>query len=331
MLEYLSILNAVSHLPLRAGADPAKVAERQREKEVVKRRLAALTAENDKVRDFLNQTVALFNGKLGEASSFDLLDKLLDAQAYRLSSWRVASDEINYRRFFDINELAALSMERPEVFDATHKLIFRFLREGKIDGLRIDHPDGLYDPKQYLHRLQQRYALLLAHNAYDSRPELQTAPWEEVREKLRGKLEKVDRESPLWRPLYVVVEKILGPEEPLPSDWPVYGTSGYEFISAVNNLFVDCENAQQFAGLYYDWGEVDPIFAVTVHQKKTLTLQVALSSELQMLAFQLDRLGAEEPLVARLYVSQPAPRPARHCGVFPRLPILYFGRRRLGS
>jgi (1->4)-alpha-D-glucan 1-alpha-D-glucosylmutase len=291
MLEYLSILNAVSHLPGRTEIDPAKIAERQREKEVVKRRLATLTADNDKVREFIDQTVAHFNGKQGETSSFNLLDQLLDAQAYRLSFWRVASDEINYRRFFDINELAALSMERPEVFDATHELIFRFLREGKIDGLRIDHPDGLYDPKQYLQRLQRRYALELAHNAYDSRSDLHTLPWEEVREDLSEQLEKVGPDSPLWRPLYVVVEKILGPGEPLPSDWPVYGTSGYEFVNAVNDLFVDPENAQKFSRLYYDWGEVDPIFAVTVHQKKTLTLQVALSSELQMLAFQLDRLA----------------------------------------
>jgi (1->4)-alpha-D-glucan 1-alpha-D-glucosylmutase len=291
VLEYLSILNAVGHMPGRTDADSAKVAERQREKEVVKRRLAALTAENDRVRKSIEQTVALFNGKQGEPASFDLLDKLLDAQAYRLSYWRVASDEINYRRFFDINELAALSMERPEVFAATHDLIFRFLREGKIDGLRIDHPDGLYDPKQYLQRLQRRYSLELAHNAYDSRPDLQTTPWEEVREELGEQLEKIGPDSPLWRPLYVVVEKILGSGEPLPPDWPVYGTSGYEFVNAVNDLFVDPENAKAFTRLYYDWGEVDPIFAVTVHQKKTLTLQVALSSELQMLAFQLDRLA----------------------------------------
>ncbi len=291
MLEYLSILNAVNHLPGRSDVDPAKVVERQREKEVVKRRLAALTSENEKAREFIDQTLALFNGKQGEASSFDLLDKLLDAQAYRLSFWRVASDEINYRRFFDINELAALSMERPEVFDATHRLIFRFLREGKIDGLRIDHPDGLYDPKQYLQRLQCRYALELAHNEYDSRSELQAKPWEEVREKLLEELEKVGPESPLWRPLYVVVEKILGTVEPLPTDWPVYGTSGYEFVNAVNGLFVNSENAQKFTRLYYDWGEVDPIFGVTVQQKKTLTLQVVLSSELQMLAFRLDRLA----------------------------------------
>ena len=176
-----------------------------------------------------------------------MLDQLLDAQAYRLSFWRVASDEINYRRFFDINELAALSMERPEVFDATHELIFRFLREGKIDGLRIDHPDGLYDPKQYLQRLQRRYALELAHNAYDSRSDLHTpSVGRSAREKLREQLEKVGSDSPLWRPLYVVVEKILGTGEPLPTDWPVYGTSGYEFVNAVNDLFVDPENAQKF-------------------------------------------------------------------------------------
>ena len=112
-----------------------------------------------------------------------------------------------------------------------------------------------------------------------------------MREKLHEQLEKVGPDSPLWRPLYVVVEKILGPGEPLPADWPVHGTSGYEFLNAVNDLFVDPENAKPFTRLYRDWGEVDPIFAVTVYQKKTLTLQVALSSELQMLAFQLDRLA----------------------------------------
>jgi len=193
VLEYLSILNAVGHLPGRTETDPAKVAVRQREKEVIKRRLAALTAENDKVREFIEGNVALLNGKPGDPASLNPLDKLLDAQAYRLSFWRVASDEINYRRFFDINELAALSMERPEVFEATHQLVFRLLREGKIDGLRIDHPDGLFDPKQYLERLQRRYVLELAKTTYDARPELQAQPWEEVRERLAGELEKVGR------------------------------------------------------------------------------------------------------------------------------------------
>src|SRR5439155_2127355 len=97
--------------------------------------------------------------------SFDAMDELLNRQCYRLSFWRVASDEINYRRFFDVNDLAALSMERPEVFDATHELVLRLLAEGKLDGLRIDHPDGLYDPQGYFRRLQRAYLLALARRA----------------------------------------------------------------------------------------------------------------------------------------------------------------------
>ncbi len=169
LLDYLSILSAVGHLPGRTETAPERIAERQREKDVIKRRLAALVAENAPVLAFIQENVALFNGKAGEPASFDLLDKLLDAQAYRLSFWRVASDEINYRRFFDVNELAALSMERPEVFEATHELIFRLIGEGKIDGLRIDHPDGLFDPLQYLERLQRgAYVLERAKQDYES-------------------------------------------------------------------------------------------------------------------------------------------------------------------
>src|SRR6202040_3324530 len=107
-------------------------------------------------------------GKEADRHSFDLLDDLLNRQAYRLAFWRVASDEINYRRFFDINELAALSMEKPEVFAATHVLILRLLREGKVTGLRIDHPDGLYDPRQYLTRLQEHYVLDQARLLFES-------------------------------------------------------------------------------------------------------------------------------------------------------------------
>ncbi|HVS35227.1 MAG TPA: malto-oligosyltrehalose synthase, partial [Gemmataceae bacterium] len=292
LTEYLSILSAVSHLPGRTETAPERIAERQREKEVIKRRLSALAGESEKVLSFLVQNVAQFNGQPGQPASFDLLEKLLDAQAYRLSFWRVASDEINYRRFFDINELAALSMERPEVFEATHELIFRLLGDGKINGLRIDHPDGLFDPRQYLERLQGHYVLQLAKKAYDALPQEEGQPsWDDMAARVGASLGKIGPESPLWRPLYVVVEKILGPSEPLAEDWPVHGTSGYEFLNAINDLFVDPANGKAFTGLYLDWGEVDPIFAVTARQKKTLTLQVALSSELQMLAYQLDRLA----------------------------------------
>src|SRR5919201_1687067 len=170
LAEYDSILTAIRNLPLRGETDPARVAESQREKEVIKRRLAALTEANPSVRAFLEDTVALFNGTPGQPESFDLLDTLLQAQVYRLCHWRVASAEINYRRFFDINELAALSMEKLEVFVATHGLILRLLSEGQVHGVRIDHPDGLYDPQQYLQRLQQHYVLGVAQRLRDTEP-----------------------------------------------------------------------------------------------------------------------------------------------------------------
>src|SRR5438132_12515553 len=168
LIEYQSILTAISHLPRRSENDPARVAERQRESEVIKRRLAKLTEENATLREAVERTVTLCNGQPGDPHSFDLLDGLLDAQSYRLAFWRVAADEINYRRFFDINELAALSMERPEVFTATHELIFRLLRDHGVTGLRVDHPDGLYDPQEYLQRVQQHYVLTLSQRIFET-------------------------------------------------------------------------------------------------------------------------------------------------------------------
>ncbi|MDQ3439365.1 MAG: alpha-amylase family glycosyl hydrolase, partial [Planctomycetota bacterium] len=140
----------------------------------------------------------------------DLLDDLLRRQHYRLAYWRVASDEINYRRFFDINDLAAMAMERRDVFDAVHRFTFDLLRDGKVAGLRIDHPDGMFDPKQYFDRLQGKYA----------------------RELLK------DESRAAERPLYVVAEKILAIGEPLPESWACHGTSGYDFLIMANGLFV---------------------------------------------------------------------------------------------
>ena len=102
-----------------------------------------------------------FNGTPDDPHSFDRLDKLLDAQVYRLSHWKAAADEINYRRFFDVNELAAVCMEEPGVFEESHRLVFDLLARGDVDGLRIDHIDGLYDPPEYLRRLQRDYLVAL--------------------------------------------------------------------------------------------------------------------------------------------------------------------------
>jgi (1->4)-alpha-D-glucan 1-alpha-D-glucosylmutase len=291
-VEYQSIRTAITHLPGCGERDPVKMAERQREKEVVKRRLATLTESSPAVQQFLTQNVAVFNGEADDPRSFDLLDELLNNQAYRLSWWRVAGDEINYRRFFDVNELAALSMERPEVFQATHELVFRLLRDRKITGLRIDHPDGLYDPKQYLDRLQRHYLIErvraraqanAAGNGLDE-AELQAAARETLQEYAASG-------SPLARPLYVVVEKILGKDEQIPEEWPVHGTTGYEYLNLLNGVFVDAENVLPFTHIYQRWTLSREPFRDIVYKKKFLILQVSLSGELHMLGHQLDRLS----------------------------------------
>ena len=153
--ELRSILTALEHLPGRTETDPARLAERLREKEIVKRRLATLTKESVDVREHVEDTVRAMNGTPGDPASFDALDRLLSAQTYRLADWRVAGDEVNYRRFFDVSHLAAIRMEERSVFDAAHELVFRLVGEGKVTALRVDHPDGLYAPGEYFRRLQE--------------------------------------------------------------------------------------------------------------------------------------------------------------------------------
>src|SRR4030081_3490706 len=153
--ELASILTALRHLPPRRMLDAAAIEERNREKEIVKRRINALHAGSAPFRTALGDVLDLINGRPDDPASFDRLDVLLDAQSYRLAFWRVASEEINYRRFFDITELAAVRMEEPAVFQETHRLLMRLIGEGKIQGLRIDHPDGLKDPAAYFRQLQE--------------------------------------------------------------------------------------------------------------------------------------------------------------------------------
>jgi (1->4)-alpha-D-glucan 1-alpha-D-glucosylmutase len=301
LLEYQSILTALRNLPDRMEISPGRIAERQREKEIIKRRLIALTTENRTVREFVERNVARFNGKEGVPHSFDLLDKLLDEQCYRLAYWRVAADEINYRRFFDINDLAALSMERDDVFEAAHALIFRLLAAGDIGGLRIDHPDGLYDPEQYFRRLQEHFLLACARSVFDTDVEFQAMDWRELEGPLRQRIAANMRGGTAGRPcpntnldgwpLYVVAEKILGSGEPLSDTWAVYGTSGYDFVNQINGLFVDAAATDSFRRLYQDWIQDGTRFNEIVYQKKLLILQMSLASELYMLAYQLDRLA----------------------------------------
>lgn len=296
-LEYHSILTAISHLPHRHEVSPNRRDERSREKEVIKRRLQRLCTECPQIRDFIDSNVALINGQPGEPRSFDLLDQLLREQAYRLSSWRVAADEINYRRFFDVNELAALCMERPQVFEDTHRLVLQLLDAGHVDGMRIDHADGLYDPTAYLWQLQERRFLQLCRSEFEQGTEatgVQSANWPEIEIQLRQRFNELragPHPSPLLRSLYLVVEKILERTEELPDNWPVHGTTGYEFLNCVNGLFVDKNKIHDLDAVYARFVDRKLDFEEMVYEAKRLILKVSMSSELHVLGHQLDRIS----------------------------------------
>jgi (1->4)-alpha-D-glucan 1-alpha-D-glucosylmutase len=187
-LEFQSILTAIRNLPPHATTDAEKKQEREREKEVIKRRLQKLCEDSPEAAAFIQENVALLNGVQGEPRSFDLLEQLLLEQPYRLAYWRVASDEINYRRFFDVNELAAVCMEQPDVFSKSHALVLRLIEEGKLQGLRIDHADGLYDPAAYLRQLQFERLVQLCHREYlalEANEADAAVSWEELEGELR--------------------------------------------------------------------------------------------------------------------------------------------------
>jgi (1->4)-alpha-D-glucan 1-alpha-D-glucosylmutase len=296
--EYQSILFSIGHLPSRNEISSEKVNEGRREKDVIRRRLAELCRNAPILRDFIAENVCIFNGKRGDASSFDLLDLLLLDQAYRLAYWRVAADEINFRRFFDINELAAICMERPEVFQATHGMILKLIAAGQIDGLRIDHPDGLYDPVAYLRRLQESRFLQLcrevAGTGRDPEGDNDRAAWQTLEAELRDRFQALahnDPRSPLVKPLYLVVEKILEPGERLPDEWPVNGTTGYDFLNSLNGLFVDRAQARSFDRIYSRFIQQHLDFQQLVYACKKLVMQASMSSEVSVLGHQLDRIS----------------------------------------
>jgi (1->4)-alpha-D-glucan 1-alpha-D-glucosylmutase len=293
--EYQSVITALTNLPSRTETAPDRVRERMREKEVIRRRLARLVDSCEAIRASIEETVRVFNGKRGDPRSFDLLDRLLDDQAYRLAYWRVAAEEINYRRFFDINELAAIRMENPAVFRETHRLILRLLEEGKVTGLRLDHPDGLFDPPRYFLALQrERFAQmvrarLVPGTAARAWPDRETAVAQEVEQFTTTC--QVDPAWPGCRPLYLLAEKILAKGERLPTQWAIHGTTGYEFLGLVNGLFVDSANEKAMTAAYTAFTGQRTAFADLVYESKHLILRVSMSSELNVLGHALDRLS----------------------------------------
>ncbi len=285
--ELRSILTALAHLPGRTAADAARIDERLREKEVVKRRLAALLKESEHIRDFVDDNVRLFNGVPGEPASFDHLDALLAEQTYRLADWRVAGDEVNYRRFFDVNDLAAIRMERPEVFAASHELVLRLVGEGKVAGLRVDHPDGLYAPGEYFLRLQEGAIVATARRLH---PDLDHETALAIAAEYRAAAQ-VNAGDDRGRPLWIAAEKILMPDEPLPEWWTVAGTTGYDYLGSVNGLFVDRGTSRQMTATYSRFaGRVEPMADVSYAAKRLMML-VSMASEIGQLGLHLDRIS----------------------------------------
>jgi (1->4)-alpha-D-glucan 1-alpha-D-glucosylmutase len=289
LLELESIITALTHLPPRTETDPARVRERRRERDVIRRRLSALVKESNEARAAVHEAVIRINGEKGRPESFDQLEELLNEQAYRLSFWRVASDEINYRRFFDINELAAVRVEDRAVFNAVHEVAFRLVRQGLVTGLRVDHVDGLLDPFKYLTDLQRE----ASRSARRTRSKEAHAGVAEGSANVVGDVARVEaRESEEHRlPFYVVVEKILGHDELLRREWPVQGTTGYDFMNLLNGVFVETRNAQAFREVYGEFTGARVKFSELIYESKRLILKAAMSSELHVLARRLARIA----------------------------------------
>jgi (1->4)-alpha-D-glucan 1-alpha-D-glucosylmutase len=189
-----------------------------------------------------------------DAAAADRLDALLQRQHYRLAYWRVSADEINYRRFFDINDLAGLRVEDAEVLAQTHRFVFELISSGRVQGLRIDHVDGLFNPGGYCTLLQ-------------------------------------DRAAALGHPQYLVVEKILARFETLRGDWRIAGTTGYDFMNQVAGLFVDAKAELAFDRIYRRFAGISVNFDQFAYRAKKDIMHSTLASELEVLATMLDRIA----------------------------------------
>ena len=262
VLEFQSLVTAFGHLPARQETSSDRIAERNRDKEIHKRRLAEVCARSPEIAACILRAVDVINGNSADPASFEKLHELIKAQTFRLANWRVASDDINYRRFFDTNDLAGICMENENVFQSTHRLILELVAKGKVDGLRLDHPDGLYDPAQYFERLKHGIAAAVKNS------------------------EATGNGSH-----YVVIEKILIGPERLPAEWPVCGTTGYDFANLVNGLFVDAEAAARVDGIYRRFVDDETDFDSLAYDCRKLIVRVALASELNVLANQIARIA----------------------------------------
>lgn len=230
-------LNAVRKLVLAAEEPPSP----DRDGLILEQKesLQRLVDGHPALRRFIERRLESFDPKKGGPEAVASLKRLLSDQLFRLRYWRTATKEINYRRFFDINELICLRQELPAVFDRTHRLLDRLVARGQVDGVRIDHIDGMRDPGGYLRRLRQTCG-----------------------------------------DVYIAVEKILGPEEPLPRSWPVEGATGYEFADKATRLFCPRDRQQKISAVYHDFSGRKEPFAEICRSAKRQMLQEAFAGDL---------------------------------------------------
>jgi len=225
--------------------------ERKDQAQFIKELLWELYTSNEEVHQFIQKNLALFNGEIEEGDRYELLDSLLSDQFFRLAFWKVGAEELNYRRFFTVNELICLRIEDLKVFQKTHSLISQLIKNDQIQGLRIDHLDGLYNPKQYLRRLRT----------------------------------KCGDET------YIVIEKILEIDEELPDDWPIQGTSGYDFLNQLNGLFCCRANEKAFDNIYGRLVEQRPDYRAWKIDNKRLIADTNLVGDVDNLAHMLKRIA----------------------------------------
>jgi (1->4)-alpha-D-glucan 1-alpha-D-glucosylmutase len=235
--DTLSFLAAsFGRLPAPEYVDRRTILARHRDKVVLFTLLERLCKEEPAIFDAMDRAAAELNENL------DAVDDFLNQQNYRLAYWKTADQQLSYRRFFDVNTLIGLRVEREYVFDETHALVLDWLKRGVLDGVRVDHPDGLRDPKEYFKRLRER--------APDA---------------------------------WVIGEKILEPGEFLREDWPIEGTSGYDFLNVVAGVLVAPDGMMELNSVYADFTEQPTDFHAIAHEKKINVSQEALGSDVNRL------------------------------------------------
>ena len=272
VVEVETLILGFNALSSRRKTVSGQTATRQ-EAETLKARLAAAAKDHAEIAELIEATLDDFRAAPGDRQAQKLLHGLLEKQHYRPAYWRVAVDEINYRRFFDINDLAGLCVEVPELFEVSHRFVFQLIAEGKVQGLRIDHIDGLYDPADYCERLQKR-AMYLLDGALAESP---------TRTSRAG--------QSLSQPIYVVVEKILGRGEGVPERWAVAGTTGYEFANLVNGLFIDPASEEKLDQAYSRFIGRTRDFDGWLYDSKMRIMEDNLAGELNVLAHALNRIS----------------------------------------